>query len=243
MNKNKRDIVVLLVLATFLVNYVLYAYVVDKKLKKLKQLENKYYTLQESINNAIQLKSTQKQLEEEIKDLSIKVQEIDKLIPYSIDTPQLIYDFYNYCKRYNVIGDEIEFKLDEYSETTNETQVEENQQQINEGIKRLDIILNVYSSKEDLTMFLNNLDSITERKLNIKSISISQTTSSQTSEEEVTNVEENKFLGKLPIKIVFTQYIYFDQQPHKNINKYTYLDMKIGFKQIQDMFIEKPSAP
>lgn len=249
MEKNKRDIVVLLVLLTFLINYIFYSNVISPKLNSLKESKNKYNQLQEKINTAINLKIKEKSIKQEVEKLTKETEKLSVLTPNSIDTPQLIYDFYNYCKKHGVVGDTIEFQLEddkqgeqtqeELDSKTQETnQDNQNQQQSTEkeNLKVLDITLDVYCSKEKLDEFLNNLNDITTRRLNIKSITISQPTQINTvvNEENVIDEHTQKIQGKLPVKIVFLQYIYLDGKNYKN--NYDFFNIKLGFDKIGDIF-------
>lgn len=247
MEKNKRDILILIVLMTFLINYVIYFYIISPKLNNLKNSKSKHEELQEKINTASNLKIQEKTLKEEVEKLTNDTGKISQLMPSKIDTPQLIYDFYNYCKKHNVIGQSIEFQLKENNQElqtkeidsiTNETnQDNQSNQQITEKrsstLKVLDIALDVYCSKDKLDEFLNDLNNITTRRLNIKLITISQPTQINT-EDNLIDEHKQMVQGKLPVKIIFKQYIYLDENDYKN--NYDYFNIKVGFDTIGDLF-------
>lgn len=252
MEKNKRDFVILITLLTILINYSIFTLIVSSKLNKLKELKNKYNQLQENINTAINLKTNEKNILKEIEKLEKDTVEISQLTPNAIDTPQLIYDFYNYCIKYNAVGDTIQFQLEDNNQQAQLGQIEDlsgnlnqteqnNQQSTNENssnFKTLDISLDVYCSRDNIDEFLSNLNAITKRKLNIKSITISQPTEINTVQIEGNTVDEHtqRIQGKLPVKIVFVHYLYFDGNEYKN--DYNFFDLKLGFDRIADMFKE-----
>lgn len=271
MDKRKRDIVILVILTAFLVNYVIYFYIIVPKFNDLKNLKNQYNELQQKIEKAKELKAREDKINQEINELIKETEGINILTPNKIDTPQLIYDFYNYCKKYNVVGENIEFQLDENNIETNDdikkiveginkeinanskeeqSNLEQQNQTANENkdsskFKKLDITLNVYCANDDLDKFLKNLDYITKRKLNVKLISISQVIENEANQQQETEqidiqneqeIDEHtkKIQGKLPVKIVFTQYLYIDSSVYEN--NYEYFDIKIGFEKIGDIF-------
>lgn len=254
MDKKKKDIILLIVLTAFLVNYIIYYYIVDNRLYSLRQKQNKYIELEEKINNLVQLSNKEQQLKKEIDLLSEQTRSIEKNIPYNIDTPQLLYDFYNYCKNHNVKGDNIEFQLDNTQNNTESNENITNSLAINTSnqnsnltvnnvshnnktesnkleIKKLNIILRVYSPRNQLDEFLKDLDKVTQRKLNISSIKISSGENS--AENNLDDAVNSK--NMIAVEVVFYQYIFYDGTEHKNENSYPFFNIKTGFDSISDM--------
>ncbi|SQB89768.1 hypothetical protein [Clostridium tetanomorphum] len=122
---------------------------------------------------------------------------MNKVTSNEIDTPQLIYDFYISCIKYSINGEEMKFDLndDKDSEhdkkdnskdiTLDKSNIEnkdislntknysKEEKYISNGIVRLSITLKVNGDKNKIEKYINSLNHITKRKLNVKSIKLS----------------------------------------------------------------------
>lgn len=216
MNKERKWIIPSLVILIFLgINCVGYKYFFLPRYKNLLERKEEFTSKEEKIKK---LKATEKKItktKEENEKLKKDIQLMDKLTSNQIDTPQLIYDFYYSCIKYGINGEEIKFDLLPSNDTDNEentNKIEDKKKEnikkedlsnskeksnsseanyISDGIVRLSINLMVNGDKYKIEKYINNLNSITERKLNVKSIELSSKTEKEKNKEENNNKDIN----------------------------------------------------
>jgi type IV pilus assembly protein PilO len=164
------------------------------------------------------------------------------MVPKIVDTPQLIYDFYNQCSLYNITDSRINFELLDSTEVGNS------------NFHRLEVDLKIEANKQDVEKFIENLNSITSRRLNVKEIkmylpSYEDTTkgengSSEVDDSESTDLFEDNFIEDsyfedsdlLGAEIIFNEYIKGDYKTIYPKNYVFYNSEKEGFGSISDMF-------
>ncbi|WP_411682448.1 hypothetical protein [Clostridium thailandense] len=171
------------------VNYVIYTYFIKNELNSVNQARNKYMTQKQKLSDIKAKKQTIDTKKKELEKLKQKTANFDNMVPVKIDTPQLIYDFYNGCKLYGVTGQNISFQLLGNNNSSNNPNVSSNSNgnnnvnssnninrqdtQNNQKFYSLTIDLKITGDKGNVESFIKNLGVITKRMLNIKSISIS----------------------------------------------------------------------
>lgn len=258
MDKKTKKVLLLIFLIFFLANYLLYIRIISLKIDNLNSSKMKYAENEERIEKYIQSKGKLDKIEAEIEELSEKTAQLNKLTVYNIDTPQLIYEFYNYCNEYGVYGDIIEFQLkensdssnnqtDQTSNTLNNTNANDTQNETNkssqislkgnneiqgEKLLKLSIDLSVYCTPAKLDAYLGNLNKITSRMLNVEVIDIVKVSENNDMINDTSNLKN----GDLKVDIKFSHYLIDDGKYHTNDNNYEFFDAKVGFDKIGDMF-------
>ncbi|MEY7999868.1 type 4a pilus biogenesis protein PilO [Clostridium sp. Mt-5] len=235
MEKNKRDLMILIAILFIGFNYIIYNYFTSNKLKEIDKAKSTYISREDKLKN---LKTVKKSIEgkrEELKKLKQETSVFDSMVPSQIDTPQLIYDFYNKCKLSGVNGQKISFQLLK----------ENNDNKSNGNFHTLIIDLQISGSKAGVENFIKNLSSTTRRKLNVKSISITSKGENE-NQEESSNTDTSALGGdgstkpedELFSEIIFYQYIQGDGSSKvETPDNYVFYDSrKQGFNSISDMF-------
>lgn len=216
MDKERKWTIIFLIILAFLsINYVGYEYLFLPRYNNLLDKKEEFITKEEKVKK---LKETEKKItkiKEDNEKLKKDIQLMDKLTSNQIDTPQLIYDFYYSCIKYGINGEEMKFDLLPSNDTDNggSTQkVEEKKKEdtkkedesnskgksnfseakyISDGIVRLSITLTVNGDKYKIEKYINNLNNITERKLNVKSIRLFSKTEKEKSAEDTSSKDVN----------------------------------------------------
>lgn len=210
MDKNKREILALIIIVCIGVNYGIYNFFIKGQFNLLEKKKAEYNQKKEKLTYLNNKNLEIDELQSQINVLKKKLANIDKIAPHTIDTPQLVYDFYAACGEYGVKGDTINFSLegDNQGEQSNQTQNQNTNQNSNtntsnqnstsnstqgqepnsqdntssssgvvqnNGVQflKLTLELKIGGNKKDVINFIQNLNKITERRLNVKSISIS----------------------------------------------------------------------
>lgn len=187
MEKNKKDLMILIAILFIGVNYAVYTYFITSRLDSVKQAENKYLTQKQKLNDIKVKKQSIEKRKKELEKLKQETVDFDNIVPIKIDTPQLIYDFYNGCKLFGVTGQNISFQLldnnsDHNNKAPNNTTTNNNNntnntnntnKEVKQGFYTLTIDLKITGDKGNIENFIKNLGTITNRKLNVKSITIS----------------------------------------------------------------------
>ncbi|AGY76856.1 type 4a pilus biogenesis protein PilO [Clostridium autoethanogenum] len=241
MEKNKRDLMILIAILFIGFNYVIYTYYITYKLDTVKQAKNKYSLKTKELNSLKAKKKSIETKQQELKKLRQETSSFDSMVPTQIDTPQLIYDFYNGCKSFGVNGENISFELlngDSSSSSNN--------------FHTLIIDLKITGNKANIENFMRNLNTVTKRKLNVKSITIGSSDDEEvnngelkSSDKEVSTDNSNKPVDnakkngdELPGEIIFYQYVQGSGNSNTKVpNSYIfYNSQKQGFNSIADMF-------
>ncbi|BAH06067.1 hypothetical protein [Clostridium kluyveri] len=275
MEKNKRDLMILIALLFVGINYASYTYFIKAQLNSVEQAKNKYITRKKELSSIKLKQQSIHTKEKEIEKLKQETADFDSMVPVKVDTPKLIYDFYNGCKSSGVTGQSISFELlneednsgDENSNnasntTDNKDSTTSQNNQDSGKFYTLSINLKVTGNKSNIENFIKGLKTITERKLNVKSITIS-TQNSITSgssnngtdtrnlfpESNSSGLEENvnnnqtgegstQTSQELLSEIVFYEYIQDSGNGGGNLQEnYGFYDSeREGFNSISDMF-------
>lgn len=148
------------------INYGIYTYFVSKQMESVAAFKNDYITKEEKISEMEVKKALIAERKKEIEKLKKQTADFNKKAPVKVNTPELIYDFYIACKEYEVTGDSISFQLIEGDTENKSSQVD------NYSVYTLTINLKVIGNKNNMEKFIKNLNDITTRKLNVKSITL-----------------------------------------------------------------------
>lgn len=241
MEKNKRDLMILIAILFIGFNYVIYTYFITYKLDTVKQAKNKYALKTKELNSLKAKKKSIETKQQELKKLRQETSSFNSMVPTQIDTPQLIYDFYNGCKSFGVNGQNISFELLNGDSSSNSS-----------DFHTLIIDLKITGNKANIENFMRNLNTVTKRKLNVKSITIGSSDDEEvnndelkSSDEEVSTDNSNKSVDnvkkngdELPGEIIFYQYVQGSGSSNTKVpNNYVFYDsQKQGFNSIADMF-------
>lgn len=189
MEKNKRDLMILIAIIFIGINYATYTYFISQKMKSTEAFKNNYITQAEKLSEMEVKRETIKQRKKEIEKFKKDTASFSSKIPSRVNTPELIYNFYTACQKYKVIGDSVSFQLLDNSEV-DKADKGENEILSNANVNTLTINLKVTGHKIDIETFIKNLNTITKRKLNIKSIALA-TLDSEDKDETEAKVDGN----------------------------------------------------
>jgi type IV pilus assembly protein PilO len=198
--KNKRDLMILIAILFLGMNYGIYTYFITKQLDNVKVAQNRYLVEKQKLDNIKAKKQSIDDKEKVLQKLKQETANFDNIVSNQINTPQLIYDFYNGCKSFGVTGENVSFQLlnnvnNSDNKTSNNTNTANNtngtnsnkntntnnsnisinntDKANNQNFYSLTINLNITGDKGNVENFIKNLGVITKRKLNVKSITIS----------------------------------------------------------------------
>ncbi|WP_027626698.1 hypothetical protein [Clostridium lundense] len=220
MNKEKKLKIFLVILIFLLINYVTYRCFFFSRYNNLLAQKEEFTQKEDKIKK---LKLTEKKIKEikkENEKLKKDIELMNKLTSNQIDTPQLIYDFYYSCIKYGINGEEMKFDLftldnkyekdgkdekqeknkaeDKNKKSVNSSKEKDNSSEINyisDDIVRLSLTLKVSGNKYKIEKYINNLNGITERKLNVKSVRLFSKIEEESKREDeliINNNLENK---------------------------------------------------
>ncbi|MBV4419778.1 hypothetical protein KM800_10670 [Clostridium tyrobutyricum] len=241
MKKNKRDLMILMVIIFIGINYAVYTYFIKNQLHNLNSAENKYLATQKDLDTLENKQASINVKAEEIKILKQKTAVLDTMAPKNVNTPQLIYDFYMGCKKFDITGRSISFQLLD--------------SQSGNSFHTLTINLKISGNREKIESFIKNLDGITDRKINVKSITMylpdyentskyddsstgndSIDTRNNTDSENISSAEDSKTSNVIGGEIVFYEYIQGNGNSKYPDNYVFYDSQKEGLNSISDMF-------
>lgn len=271
MDKNKRQIIILICLLAFIANYSIYTYYINPRLQKIIDLKKSYEQKLNKLNSLEKEKASIHSLKENVSNLKVESEKLDDMAPREIDTPKLIYDFYNFCRLYGVTGDSIKFQLEATSETENNNENTDTNNN-NNSEKNSDLVLvsltidlSIKGNKQNIGNMLNNLNSITDRKLNVKNIVLAPAEMQQSEEgHQNNNINGNSQDVKIPnnvqnaqnepsvqggngvtitnlyemmANITFVQYIQISNKSYEQFKSYPFFDENDkGFGSFSEMF-------
>lgn len=264
MNKNKKEILILIIIIFIGTNYAIYELFMVPRLNEVENVKKIYEQNQKKLVDAYKKKTTLNNLKKDNEQMKEKISQLDNLTVKSMDTPQLVYDFYTACKKYGIKGNSVNFVVDTSVQTnsnnvnSNNTQnntnsnsngsssVNEggdtNSQQSNDnsnengGLTKLTITLKVEGNKDKVDKFLRNLSSITSFKLTVISINI-QAIENQVPTVPFSNIKSDNIIdsNEMSAEIIFYQYILSDNSSVKNDKQYDFYNGNNGFDSISDM--------
>lgn len=219
MDKKRLELLILMLLVFFAVNYAAYIFYLQPKFQYYNQTENEYRSMKSKLKLLQEKEAQIEDLRGQAKIYQDKLTALDVIIPRDLNTPQLIYDFYVSTKNFNIQGESINFQL-RASEPGSNTSEAENSSSFIELL----ISLRVFGTREYIENYIRNLNNITARKLTVDNIVLS-------AQEGDINSER-----KISAEINFVQYLELDDTNRNLIRKYDFYDKKIGFDSIADMF-------
>ena len=234
MEKNKRDLMILIAILFIGLNYVIYTYFIVYKLDTVKQAKSKYVLKTKKLNSLKAKKKSIETKQHELKKLKEETSSFDSMVPTQIDTPQLIYDFYKGCKSFGVNGQNISFELLNGDNSSNNSN--------NNNFHTLIIDLKITGNKANIENFIRNVKSITigssdeEEADNDELKSSDDEVNTDNINKSVDNSKKNG--DELPGEIVFYQYVQGSGNINTKVpNDYIFYDsQKQGFNSIADMF-------
>lgn len=112
MDKNKKEILILIIIIFIGMNYALYELFMLPQLNKVRDEKNIYVQNEKKLSDSYEKKSTLNNMKKDNEQMKEKITELDNLTVKDADTPQLVYDFYTACKKYGIKGDSVNFALD-----------------------------------------------------------------------------------------------------------------------------------
>lgn len=264
MEKSRSAIIISFLLVFIIINFCLYKFYIEPSIETLNNKKVEYEEKTNKVEKLIAEKNEIEKLEIEIGKLKNEIKEIDKLVPHSADTPQMIYDFYNACEKYNVSGETISFEINEEEKekedkTISNTEEKGNEENNTNKFRKLEIKLDIVGEKENLFKFISNINNITERKINVKTINIGSYEKAESNNEEISQDEnksvddileeiddiQNQVIGNgndisnnpgLETEITFYYYIQLDEKAEKELKEYEFYKKPMGFNNVFDMF-------
>ena len=272
MDKTKKQILLLVIIIVAGICYAINEYIISPEklliLQKTKQIQEDMQKL-----DLLRSKSSEVvKLSEEVAKLKQVDASIDKVTVKNIDTPRLIYDFYNSCKKYGIKGENLVFQLGDINKgeiarentsnyssdttnqninnsapTTNKTEDISKSKVITDLLK-LTIELKVSGDKNRVEKYIRSLNTLTTRKINVKSIKLEATVVPMINNAIGTTITSNTssliqpiyqvepVTGGITADIIFTQYIYNNSENIINPSNYSFFDGNVGFSNFSDMF-------
>lgn len=240
MKKSNKGMITFLIIAIALsLNYLVYQYIFLPKYNDLKAIKTEYTNKENKLEELVIIKTNIEKVKSENQVLKKSIEEIDKLIATEIDTPQLVYDFYESCKKYSIQGEEVKFFLGSKESSKDGEEVEKKEEENEkENIVRLEILLKVNGEKNNIENYIRNLDKITKRRLNVNNIRLSSkevedgSTASNEPNESITLIRSDY----IEAEIGFYHYLRLSDEEMKEIQKYDFYPNTIGFDSIPAMF-------
>lgn len=195
MNKQKNLLLALIIIIFLSVNYAVYNLYFSNKINQINQQKSTYFQVLDKINK---IEESEKKLEKLISDnekLKSNSETLDSMAPKQIDTPQLVYDFYTSCAQYNIKGEELDFDLGEKDDQEKTAEDKKDQGDKKEdkqsNFQKLTIDLKVSGNRNDIEQYIRNLQGITKRQLNIKSIKILTSEAKDKDAKEQEGIDNN----------------------------------------------------
>lgn len=236
-NVNKRRILFLVFILTIFIgiNMYIYNFYVLPNMELLAKKKAQFDVANDKLQKLLLDKSKIQDIQKETQKLNTQLENMDKLIPYGIDTPQLVYDFYNYCIKCGVKGGTISFQLDESQSqvdknTSDKKAAGDKPPEKTKKFGKLEITLTISGNKKNIFDFLYNVNDITGRRINVKSIRLSHEGS------QINKSLQDQNTDILYGEIIFYHYIQIDDKQVQNLKQYEFFDNTVGFDTIPDMF-------
>jgi len=160
MDKNKKELIFLMFLVAFGVNYWVFSLYIKPGYEMLKKEQAAYENLEKKLERLTLAESRLQEIKRERETLEEKVSAMGEVFPDEMNTPLLAMEFYDSCKKYEVTGESLSFSTQ--SEKTENLS----------GLTALPIILKIRGKKQRVEEYLKNLDDISGRKLSVERITI-----------------------------------------------------------------------
>lgn len=209
MDKKKFEIIVLVILLAGMVNYTLFSYFVQPQTVELKSAEQNYNSLKAQVRE-LRFK------EKDFGSVKDRVDEKLKAVSNSStsgklqDNQSLIREFYEACKKYGVKGESMTFNLQGAINSSEGSATAEN----NGGGTAGDILVNTKTQIITLTFsgekvkvesFLENIRSVSARRLLVSSIDITTASNAGVSIDKGGNSTE-----EVSAQVILTEFLYSD---------------------------------
>lgn len=176
MDKKKFEVMILVILLAFGLNYAIHSYYIEPQNAELKAAEQNYNSLKNQVRELRFKEQDIKELKERV-DAKLKEAEQSSELPDKEDNQKLIREFYEACIKYGVQGESLNFSPQgappqlqgsevEGSSEDNNTKSEAN------NIKSQIITFTFNGEKAKVEKFLEDIRTISSRKLFVSSINI-----------------------------------------------------------------------
>lgn len=237
-NKSKIELLLLIALLFLGANYGIYSYYLKPNYEKALNEKNRYLDKKRYLDKLNSDKSNLVNLKKEAETLKIESSKLNDLIIKQLDTPQIVYDFYNACLKYKISGKSLKFELNNNSKDKS-TNLKENFKDV--SLVKLSIYLKIDGEKNNIENFIRNLNSITGIHLSVKNVSLKSNAYIIDNKNVNIPIEENSQISKdnISADIIFYQYLLLDGTEYNNLKKYDFFNGADGFNSISDM-IKKP---
>lgn len=198
MEKQKKILMLLMVLVFLMINYIVYNFYFKGKLEQVKNDKAHYIYIINKIDNIENEQAKLKKIEVYNEKLKRDVKILDIIAPKYIDTPQLAYDFYLSCLKFGVKGEELKFQLDDENVNKNssknsETDSSNNKNSQGNNLKKLTVDLKISGNKNNIEKYLKNLHNITQRRLNVKTVVVSLNGYEDKQQEKSSGVDKTTY--------------------------------------------------
>ena len=155
MDKSKKEMLILILIVFFGLNYALFEYFFIPKNNILKVNKQRYEEKEVRVNYLKEQQENIGGLQSQIEDLNKQTAALDN----KINTPELVTDFYNTCKKYNVKGENISFQV---AEKTGEV------------FQPFLMNLSISGTNGAVRNFIKEIESSTNKKMNVKSVNLTE---------------------------------------------------------------------
>lgn len=253
MDKTKKQILLFIVIILIGAFYTINEYIMVPK-KLLIQQKAKEMQVNKQKLNLLKSKNDEFiQLNAEVAELKQVANSIGEFTVTEIDTPQLIFDFYISCKNFGIKGENLIFQL---ADTNTKMEVpinkteDTNNSNIATDLLKLTIELRVSGDKNKVEKYIRSLNTLTSRKINVKSIKLEAVLGPMFDNDGVTDIPivpntsvspgsevlEEPVTNRITADIVFNQYIYSNGKNVIHPSNYGFFDGEKGFSNFSDMF-------
>lgn len=189
MDKKKFEILILIIIVAFGLNYGLYEFYLKPQQQSLRNLEESYKNKKREIRD-LKNKVDALQLLEESIDERLKSSGETGELGEAVDNQKLIRDFYAACQQYGVQGDTLIIANDQAAPiegNIEEESAEDNLNPITDNLKAKTIVLTFSGEKAKVENFIKNIRNVSSKKLILSSVDLA---SVDTQGFNINNTEE-----------------------------------------------------
>ncbi len=189
MDKKKFEILILIIIVAFGLNYGLYEFYLKPQQQSLRNLEESYKNKKREIRD-LKNKVDALQLLEESIDERLKSSGETGELGEAVDNQKLIRDFYAACQQYGVQGDTLIIANDQAAPiegNIEEGSAEDNLNPITDNLKAKTIVLTFSGEKAKVENFIKNIRNVSSKKLILSSVDLA---SVDTQGFNINNTEE-----------------------------------------------------
>jgi hypothetical protein len=189
MDKKKFEILILIIIVAFGLNYGLYEFYLKPQQQSLRNLEESYKNKKREIRDLKNKVDALQLLEESIEERLKSSGETGEL-GEAVDNQKLIRDFYAACQQYGVQGDTLIIANDQAAPiegNIEEESAEDNLNPITDNLKAKTIVLTFSGEKAKVENFIKNIRNVSSKKLILSSVDLA---SVDTQGFNINNTEE-----------------------------------------------------